>query len=125
MTVRFGLELAMPDSGEVVGMMGMFDILMAVLVMLLYVFIETAELRRQTLLHVNYTLGTSGGPAVKNSPSNARDLSLSPGWRTMIPQTSGKLSPCTATRELITPVKSLQHEGGSHMLQVDPTQPDK
>lgn len=36
----------------------MFDILMAVLVMLLSL-LKLAELRRQTLLHVNYTLGTS------------------------------------------------------------------
>ena len=34
-----------------------------------------------------------GGPMVKNSPCNAEDLSLVPGWGTKIPCASGQLKP--------------------------------
>ena len=49
--------------------------------------------------------GTSlpGGPGVKNSPSNAADKGLIPGWGTKIPCPSGQLSLSTATREAHVP----------------------
>ena len=40
-----------------------------------------------------------GGPLVKNLPSKARDVSSIPGQGTKIPQTMGRLSPCTKTKE--------------------------
>ena len=40
-----------------------------------------------------------GSPVVKNSPSNAGDVGLIPGWGTKIPHAAGQLSPCAATRE--------------------------
>ena len=36
---------------------------------------------------------------VKNSPSSARDVGLTPGWGTKIPCAVGQLSPCPTTRE--------------------------
>ena len=40
-----------------------------------------------------------GGPAVKNTPSNAGDAGSIPGWGTKIPHAVGQLSQCTATTE--------------------------
>ena len=42
-----------------------------------------------------------GGPVVKNSPSNAGDPGLIPGWGTKIPHAAGQLSPCATTTELV------------------------
>ena len=41
----------------------------------------------------------SGGPVVKNPPSNAGDLGSIPGRGTKIPHAAGQLSPCNATTE--------------------------
>ena len=41
----------------------------------------------------------SGGPVVKNPPSNAGDESSIPGRETKIPHATGQLSPCAATTE--------------------------
>ena len=41
----------------------------------------------------------SGGPVVKNLPSNAGDAGSIPGQGTKIPHAAGKLSPSTATTE--------------------------
>ena len=40
-----------------------------------------------------------GGPAVKNPPSNAGDMSSIPGQGTEIPRAAGQLSFCAATTE--------------------------
>ena len=45
-----------------------------------------------------------GGPAVKNSLCNARDLGSNPDWKTKMPPATGQLSPCFVTR---TCMKSL------------------
>jgi len=44
-------------------------------------------------------LDFSGGPVVKNLPSDARDTGSIPGQRTKIPHALGQLSPCAATTE--------------------------
>ena len=44
-----------------------------------------------------------GGPVVKNSPCNASDAGLIPGWRAKIPQASEQLIPCAATPEAQVP----------------------
>ena len=53
----------------------------------------------------------SGGPGVKNLPSNAGDVGLTPGQGTKIPQALGLQSPHASTRE-----KPTCHNG-------DPMQP--
>ena len=39
-----------------------------------------------------------GGPVVKNTPSNAGDMGLIPGWGTKIPHALGQLRPWVKTR---------------------------
>ena len=46
-------------------------------------------------------MGFSGGPMVKNPPSNAGDTGSIPGPGTKIPHATGQLSPCTTTTELV------------------------
>ena len=41
----------------------------------------------------------SGGPVVKNPPSNAGDVGSIPGRGTKIPHAAGQLSLCAATTE--------------------------
>ena len=41
----------------------------------------------------------SGGPGVKNLPSNAGDMDSIPGWGTKIPLVKGQISPHSATVE--------------------------
>ena len=41
-----------------------------------------------------------GGPAVKNSLCNARDLGSIPGWRTVMPPATGQLSRCFVNKSL-------------------------
>ena len=43
-----------------------------------------------------------GGPVVKNLPSNAGDVGSIPGQGPKIPHTTGQLSPCTTTTELVS-----------------------
>ena len=43
----------------------------------------------------------SGGPVVKNPPSNAGDAGSIPGWGTKILHATGQLSPCPTTIELV------------------------
>ena len=44
----------------------------------------------------------SGGPVVRNLPSNAEDMGSIPGWETKIPHALEEASLCTATREVCT-----------------------
>ena len=47
----------------------------------------------------SYTmLGLHCGPVVKNTPSNAGDVSSIPGWGTKIPHAAGQLSLCATTK---------------------------
>ena len=46
-------------------------------------------------------LDFSGGPVVKNLPSNARDMGSIPGQRTKIPHALGQLSPCATITETV------------------------
>ena len=41
----------------------------------------------------------SGGPMVKDSPSNTGDTGSIPGWVTEIPHAVGQLSPHSATKD--------------------------
>ena len=43
--------------------------------------------------------GLPGGPVVKNPPSGAGGVGVTPGWGTEIPHVSGHLSLCTTTTE--------------------------
>ena len=43
-----------------------------------------------------------GGPVVKNSPCNAGDSGLIPGWGTKVPHASEKLSPRATARESVS-----------------------
>ena len=52
-----------------------------------------------TKLQNDKTRDFSGGPAVKNPPSNAGDTGSIPGWGTKIPRAMGQLSLHTATTE--------------------------
>ena len=49
---------------------------------------------------VNKNGDFTGGPVVKNPPSNAGDAGSTPGWGTKIPHAAGQLSPCATTIEL-------------------------
>ena len=51
-------------------------------------------------------LDFSGGPVVKNQPSNAGDMDSLPCQGTKIPHAAGQLSQCAATTE---PVRSGAH----------------
>ena len=41
----------------------------------------------------------SGGPVIKNPPSNVRDMGLIPGRGIKLPHATGQLSLCSTTRE--------------------------
>ena len=71
-------------------------------------------------------MGTvSGGPVVKNPPSNAGDTSLIPDLRTKIPQATGQLSPHVITAEPVpSTVRVPQLEKPRHCNE-DPVQPKK
>ena len=45
----------------------------------------------------------SGGPGVKNLPSNSGDVDSVPGWGTKIPLAKGQISPHSATIEPMRP----------------------
>ena len=45
----------------------------------------------------------SGGPEVKNLPSNTGDTGSIPGWGTKIPHAEEQLSPHATTRESVSP----------------------
>ena len=57
------------------------------------------EPEREMVLETDIEGDFPRGPVVKNSPSNARDADLIPGWRTKIPHATGQRSSHAATRE--------------------------
>ena len=67
----------------------------------------------------------SGGPVVKNPPSNAGDTSLIPGLGTKIPQATRQLSPCVKTAEPVPARVHVPQLEGSMRCNKDPAQPKK
>ena len=53
--------------------------------------IEQSQKRRQFLRQQRQLRDSSGGPGVKNPPSNAGDMGSNPGWGTKIPHVVGQL----------------------------------
>ena len=61
---------------------------------------EVRHFARQQVLKESDVYGEfHGGPVVKNLPSNAGDMGLTPGLETKIPRDPRQLSPCNTTRE--------------------------